>query len=257
MNTNWQKNDIMNGVTGRISTPSLLTGPSLSRSTAMPNTTSTVSRVCEYCGKDFPARTRSVAQGYGRFCCRSCYMYQRGRDRRGGCAVIPHPTDSDAVLIPLSRDKFAAVDKVDLPLIDGGLWSAVKPDNRWYAARNIDGRQITMHRVLCGDPEGMYVDHKNHDGLDNRRTNLRVCTNADNGRNRASISARNTSGYVGVWFNKLRQRWIANISIGGRTIHVGSYATAKEAAIARDAKAREVYGEFATLNFPDRLSEGH
>ena len=99
-------------------------------------------------------------------------------------------------------------------------------------------------------PKGMVIDHINHNGLDNRRENLRICTNAENQRNRGK-QKNNTSGYKGVDWRKDHKKWRARINKDNKTIHIGYYNIIEEAARAYDAKAKELHGKYAQLNFPE------
>jgi hypothetical protein len=116
-----------------------------------------------------------------------------------------------------------------------------------YAVRHVreEGkvRRISMHRLLMGEPAGMEVDHRNGDRLDNRLNNLRICTKAENRRNRIATAK---SGYKGVSLEK--GRWRASIRVGGKTLHLGSFPSAKEAAAAYNQAALREFGDFAWLN---------
>jgi hypothetical protein len=97
----------------------------------------------------------------------------------------------------------------------------------------------------------MVIDHANGDTLDNRKVNLRICTRADNKRNRG-IPSNNTLGYKGVALTKSKKRYMARIGSGrGKHMYLGTYDTIEEAARAYDAKAKELFGEYAYLNFPN------
>lgn len=101
-------------------------------------------------------------------------------------------------------------------------------------------------------PDGMQTDHINGDRLDNRRANLRICNGMENARNRG-VSARHIeipSRYKGVSWERRAARWQAQIGCDGKKFHLGLFATEEEAARAYDAKARELHGDFARLNFP-------
>jgi hypothetical protein len=87
------------------------------------------------------------------------------------------------------------------------------------------------------------VDHINGNPLDNRRCNLRVCTNQENIRNSGLFSS-NTSGYRGVGFFKPHGLWRATIKVDGVVRHLGYFRTAPEASVVREAAARRLYGEF-------------
>lgn len=120
-----------------------------------------------------------------------------------------------------------------------------------YAQRGIkraDGRWTTqkLHTFLTGYA---LTDHRNGDGLDNRRSNLREATQSQNLCNRRPKSR--PAGFKGVtWFERLG-RWKAQCSKGGKNHHLGYYADIEDAARAYDAAARELHGEFASLNFPN------
>ena len=98
-------------------------------------------------------------------------------------------------------------------------------------------------------PKGMATDHINGDGLDNRKQNLRICTHAENLRNRR-LGKNNTSGYKGVSWHKLHKLWYAHISHNKKLMSLGYFKDKEEAAKAYDRKAIELFGEFAKLNFP-------
>jgi hypothetical protein len=84
------------------------------------------------------------------------------------------------VSLPLSRGKCALIDESDVALVSGRRWHAMPSNVTWYA-RSSDG--VYLHRLLTECPDGLEVDHVNHNGLDNRRANLRVCTHTENMRN--------------------------------------------------------------------------
>lgn len=124
-------------------------------------------------------------------------------------------------------------------------------DQKWQEhpkgyAHNRSGR---LHRLVMGEPDGLFVDHINRDTLDCRRENLRTATPAESVRNRGKLRGRKSpaSKYIGVHRNG--ERWIARITIDGVRRSVGTFPTPKEAAQAYDAAAKTHVGEFASLNF--------
>lgn len=104
--------------------------------------------------------------------------------------------------------------------------------------------QRYLHRIVVGADEGQYVDHINGDKLDNRKENLRVCSNAQNSRNKKQYSG----AYKGVHFNKVSGNWIAQITVNYKCKHIGSFNTAEEAALAYNKAAKQFHGEFAFQN---------
>jgi len=123
-------------------------------------------------------------------------------------------------------------------------------NGRLAAVRRRNGRTEYMHRVITSAPTGMFVDHINGNPLDNRRSNLRVCTNAENLRNRGKTRA-NTSGYKGVWFNKIANFWYAALTVDGCVKNLGNYSTAEAAALAYNKAVKKYHGNFAKLNKVD------
>jgi len=96
------------------------------------------------------------------------------------------------------------------------------------------------------------IDHINGNGLDDRRANMRTCTNQQNMRNLRKRRS-GSSIYKGVYYDKRRRTWYARICHNGKNIHLGTFATEIEAARAYDRAARRLFGEFARLNFPDEV----
>jgi hypothetical protein len=104
-----------------------------------------------------------------------------------------------------------------------------------------------MHREIMGAAEGQVVDHINHDGLDNRRCNLRVCSHAENVRNQRGQRGR-SSGYKGVSRDRRLGKWRAQIWHNGKHTYLGLFESEAAAARAYNAKARDLFGAFAYLN---------
>ena len=155
-----------------------------------------------------------------------------------------------AKLIPLTQGKFAIVDADDYDELSQYKWTAAKSPNTFYAVRSVRGRQIRMHRLITNAPKGLVVDHRNHNGLDNRKENLRLCTRSENACNQRPQTGR-SSKYKGVCWHKTQKRWHARIHSNGVTYHLGSFKSEIEAAKAYDKKTKELFGKFACLNFPN------
>lgn len=132
------------------------------------------------------------------------------------------------------------IDIDDVPIVKDLLWYI----NSGYIQNDKYGR---LHRGIMNAKPNEIVDHVNGDRLDNRKSNLRLCTNAENSRN-ANISKNNTSGYKGVSWDKSRNLWHAQIMVDKRTIHIGRFGDKLEAAKAYNKAAVKYHGEFALLN---------
>jgi hypothetical protein len=121
--------------------------------------------------------------------------------------------------IPLTQGKVAIVDAEDYESLSAHRWLVTSLK---YAVRRFGGRPVYMHRIILNAPKGIQVDHINGDGLDNRRENLRLATNAQNGRNRKA-QKNNTSGFKGVTYSHQEKHWRAQIMANGRNIYLGYF----------------------------------
>ncbi len=145
------------------------------------------------------------------------------------------------------------VDEIDFEKISGFKWYAMKARNERYYARHdaiFNGNVVCtlMHRLIAQAEIGSCVDHINGNGLDNRRSNLRIAPGNANRWNRGP--AKSNHGYKGVYKverpNSIRYR--ATLRANKVVYRLGSYLTPEEAAAAYDRKAIEIHGEFAWLN---------
>lgn len=149
--------------------------------------------------------------------------------------------------IELSRGLKAIVDDDDFEALSKFKWCAYVGKWQPYAVRRKDGRVVRMHREIMNPPKGMYVDHINGNGLDNRRKNLRVCTNQEN-----SFNAKSFKKTKGFYFRKdcLAKPYQVHIMVDYKKIHIGYFATEQEAGIAYNQAAKKYFGDFARLNDP-------
>lgn len=153
---------------------------------------------------------------------------------------------------PTNPNTFAIVDDSDYQEYNLHKWTAIKGWNTLYACRvvqkNYIQRYILMHREILGlkKGDGKLVDHKNGNGLYNCRHNLRICTSAENLRNRKTSHGRGR--YKGVNWHKATGKWVAKITVNYIQKHLGVFTDEDEAAIAYNVAAVKYHGEFANLN---------
>ena len=159
--------------------------------------------------------------------------------------------EGDAAFVPLTRGYVAIIDIVDLPLVEGQNWSALVLPRAVYAQRCewIDGKRTTvmLHRKILQAPPGLQVDHINSNGLDNRRSNIRLASRSQNAHNQRR-SCKNTSGFKGVLFDMARGKWRAQINLNGRHELIGCFCSAEAAFSAYSDAATRLHGEFARVS---------
>lgn len=144
----------------------------------------------------------------------------------------------------ITQGKFAIVDDDDFERLSKQRWHF----SHGYARGKVGKIKTSMHREIMHPPAGMEVDHIDHNGLNNQKSNLRICTPSDNQHN-AKLRKDNTSGYKGVKKATKTKSWEAQIRIKDKRIYLGTYSTPKEVAIAYDNAAKEYFGEFSATNF--------
>lgn len=144
-------------------------------------------------------------------------------------------------IIPLTKGKFAKVDNEDFDLLSKYNWSITVFK---YCANFELGR---MHRFITNCPDDLEVDHINHDTLDNRRCNLRICNGSENTSNRHKLK-KSTSKYKGVYWNNKYSKWQACVQFKYKKYHLGLFDKEIDAAIAYNKGAIIHQGQFAKLN---------
>jgi hypothetical protein len=153
--------------------------------------------------------------------------------------------------INLNNKKVALVDDEDFDRVNQFKWYAMKQWNTFYAVHcfRIDGKRKNtfMHRFILGLKEGEQSDHIDRNGLNNQRNNFRECTNRQNSFNQ--VGCNKSSQYKGVFFDKSRNKFAAQIKLNFKSTFIGRYSDEIEAAKAYDEAAKKHFGEFAYLNF--------
>jgi hypothetical protein len=152
-----------------------------------------------------------------------------------------------------NKGKYVAlVDDEDYEYLNQWRWNAKETGSGHYAMsfEFINGKQknIRMHRLLMNTPTDMDVDHIDHNGLNNQKSNLRNCTKSQNSMN---TSPCGVSGYLGVSIRTGTTKYFAQIKVNKKTLFLGMFDDPKEAARVRDKAAIKHFGKFANLNFKD------
>lgn len=142
--------------------------------------------------------------------------------------------------------KFALVDDADFELVSAYKWHASKDGTYWYAKTNRKTargwRPTSMHRMILGFPRAL-IDHRNLNGLDNRRHNLRLATKAQNAANSPGHRDRK-SKHKGVCFEKFTGRWLAQLRVNGKWVFRARFDTEDQAGLAYKAAVEQHCGEF-------------
>ena len=195
---------------------------------------------CQGCGKMFaPERSHT------KFCSKECEI----ASKRVGYSE-PLPVEG-ARWVALTKGKFALVDEDDFERVSEHSWCADQGKSTWYAKtykRDENGRhKLSLHRFIMNVTDSKCeIDHIDQNGLNCRKSNLRV---VDNSRNRMNTLAKSHNGYKGV--TKVSSgKFAAKIVAGSICTYLGRFNTAEEAARAYDAEARKVHGEHGRYNFP-------
>lgn len=151
--------------------------------------------------------------------------------------------------IILTNGKIVLVDDEDFIRLNKYSWYQ---QNSGYATAKINRKNILMHRLILHDhysEDKKYTDHINHNKLDNRKENLRVATKSQNAANQLKCKEITSSKYKGVCWHKGNKKWQANIKINNKVKYLGIYTNEVEAAKKYDEEAKQIFGEFALVNF--------
>jgi hypothetical protein len=163
-------------------------------------------------------------------------------------AVRPIRIEVDVAYVTLTKGYEAIIDAADVPLVEGWNWYASVNGNAVYGKtkKGSKGVTITMHRVIMGNPDGFEIDHIDGNGLNNRKSNLRLATHCENNRNR-KINKNNTSGFKGVTWDNKTAKWRAKIMLNYVTRSLGYFDTPAAAYAAYVAASEKLHGEFGRV----------
>lgn len=140
--------------------------------------------------------------------------------------------------------KSAIIDIEDVELCKQYKWCLTKDG---YVLSYKNDTFLYLHRLLLGAKDNEYIDHINFNTLDNRKQNLRICTNAQNLQHRSKLTSLNTSGYHGIYFDKSRNKWKVEIQCNKKRITVGRFENIEEAISARKKYEEEIFGVYKSF----------
>lgn len=161
------------------------------------------------------------------------------------CKRKPRPIRVGVAIayVPLTRGLTAIIDVEDVAIVEGYRWYALKGAKTFYAATTVDRRLVLMHRMIAPHDQAD-TDHRDSNGLNNRKSNLRPSTKAQNQQN-TTKRADNSSGFKGVHQERRTGNYVAMIQANRKRVHLGTFPTAHEAAEAYNQAAARLHGEFA------------
>lgn len=154
--------------------------------------------------------------------------------------------------IQLTQGQVAIVDDEDFDYLNQFKWYANNMSGKFYAVRGLRINKkiaacLLMHRVIMNPEKGMVVDHLDRNPLNNQKSNLRICTQGENSRNR-NFNINNKSGFKGVHWHKAGKKWISRININKEILYLGLFTDVKEAAKTYNEAALKYHGKFANIN---------
>ena len=148
--------------------------------------------------------------------------------------------DNDTVKLITVKGEEILIDRIDYDKIKEYYWSV---NSQGYAISVINGKHKRLHLMILDKPKNFVIDHINGNKLDNRRSNLRICTCKENSRN-VSASKNNKTGHLGISLTKFG-RYRARIMVDGKEIRLGNYVNLEDAIKARKKAEIKYFGEYS------------
>lgn len=214
---------------------------------------------CDYCGKEVFKDSWSMRTNKHHFCDRECSKRFNTGIINGNKIEIDKNNNCAKMFVKY-KDKIinVLIDIEDIEKVKLFTWHAKYQDDigNYYIIKNIikgnSNKQIMLHRYIMNCPKGLTIDHINHNTTDNRKQNLRICTQRENNLNQSELRSNNKSGYRNISWQKACNKYIITLMINGKNKTIGRTADLEEAVKIRD-EAKERYGIKSVYNFK-RLS---
>lgn len=184
------------------------------------------------CGNTTIVQIDNLKNGHTKSC--GCMKIKANRSQ------MKYHIENGVAKVYTSSGKCFLVDIEDIDRIISSSWSI---SSSGYVHATIKGKDVLLHRYLVGAQEGKQVDHISGDKLDNRKSNLRICSALENNKN-TKISKLNTSGIKGVHYDKHAKKWRAVITCNGKYMHLGLFTSMEDAGKARQKAEKLYFGEY-------------
>lgn len=208
-------------------------------------------RVCEYCGKTSKETRIIKSRKYNKTLCERHYNLYRSTGELRRTENDPNKIirKDDYALIELYNNNlkvngYAKIDLEDIEKVKNYKWHLNKKENINYCYSS----KFSLHRLIMGtinSKRSVYIDHINNDGLDCRKSNMRIVNNSENQAN-SKLPKNNTSGYKGVY--KKRDKWVAEIKVNNNKIYLGSFNNKVDAILTRKKAEEKYFKEFRNNN---------
>lgn len=196
--------------------------------------------ICECnCGNKISVRQDNLKSGRIISC--GCYHKNIASKKSKNKKYNNYKIDSNVTYIYTHGNKAIIIDKEDFDKVKDYCWS--ESSNGYAQARTIEDSIILMHRLIMNPSDNELIDHENHNTLDNRKENLRICTQDKNMANQKTSKA-NTSGYKGVYWSKEKGKWYSKIGYKNKNIHLGYFSNIDDAIKAREEAEIKYFGKY-------------
>lgn len=212
--------------------------------------------ICSVCGKT-QGKILGASNKYGSPLCEKHYAQFRRlgrfldnsqRSNRDNNEIIIKDGFAELILYKNNIENARAIiDIEDIQKVSDKKWNTIQNN---YVATKINKKVVLLHRLIMDCPNNMEVDHKNRNPLDNRKCNLRICTSQQNSFNTGMFSS-NSSGHKGVYFDKSRDKWVAQIMVNEKKIFLGRFIRIEDAIKAREDAEFKYFGMFKNGNEGD------
>lgn len=211
----------------------------------------TMNRKCIICGNKASNYFKEKAY------CGKHYMQMRRkgfiyRTRYDSNEIIINNDNAKIILYDKKGNQkgFALINAEDVTKCQSIKWHLSYRKNKPYCFGKINNKNVRLHRFILNYYDlSKEIDHINGDGLDNRKENLRICTHQENMMNQRVLPSNNSSGFIGIYMDKKSNKWIAQIKVNGKHIHLGTFENLDDATQSRKEAEIKYFGLNKCVNY--------